>query len=233
VSQPAPTFSNLRTGVPNSLIHQSQILDNSALTHAHLFLQKKIVQGSTLWQYIRHYQQAGKTETVHRLLHTAFTLDDHIETGISLSGINIKSNLNESGDKITSTTLQFYSSPPLHHNQVKYTQASITKQVLQYCSPSHHSSNPNKFHLLTPMDLEHSFDDQLSTQHTNSPSKLAPAKQFWVQDTSLSKIADLINQQLQQDKIVSTSPPSESDKLLGEEQDHRPFQRFCNSIKVS
>jgi len=83
------------------------------------------------------------------------------------------------------------------------------------------------------MDLEHSFDDQLSTQHTNSPSKLAPAKQFWVQDTSLSKIADLINQQLQQDKIVSTSPPSESDKLLGEEQDHRPFQRFCNSIKVS
>jgi hypothetical protein len=227
VSQPAPTFSNLRTGVPNSLIHQSQILDNSALTHAHLFLQKKIVQGSTLWQYIRHYQQAGKTETVHRLLHTAFTLDDHIETGISLSGINIKSNLNESSDMvITSTALQFYSSPALHHNQVKYTQASITKQVLQYCSPNRHPSNPNKFHLLTPMDLEHSTNDQPSTQYIKSPSKLAPATQFWVQDTSLSTIADLINQQLQHDKMASITPPSESDKLLGEEQDPQQHFRF-------
>jgi len=76
------------------------------------------------------------------------------------------------------------------------------------------------------MDLEHSSDDQLSTQYTNSPSKLAPATQFWVQDTSLSTMADLINPQLQHDKMASITPPSESDKLLGEEQDPQQHFRF-------
>ncbi len=65
--------------------------------------------------------------------------------------------------------------------------------------------------------------DQSDTAPTQQASPSTQSTKFWVQDTSLSSIADLINTQLKQDAANQTNTDT-TDKHLGEE--HVPQQHL-------
>lgn len=98
-----------------------------------------------------------------------------------------------------------------------FSKYSITQQVLQYSQPK--SSKYNYFYLLAPTEDDPNMDkDQSTADQHHTSLQATPETKFWVQDTNLSTIAELINQQLKQDRQTQAEEPIDSDKNPGEEQ---------------
>jgi len=180
------------------------------------FLQKKREQCHTLWYLILLYQHIEQVLKVQQLIQAALILEDHIETGLSLYNIPDRNH----PPSMTNIT-QFYSSAPLHHNQVKYSKLSLAQQLST--KPSPNLPLPNWYSILYTSDIDIMTVDQSDTAPTQQASPSTQSTKFWVQDTSLSSIADLINTQLKQDAANQTNTDT-TDKHLGEE--HVPQQHL-------
>jgi hypothetical protein len=158
----------------------------------------------------------GQTQKVQQLIQAAFLLEDHsIETGFFLYN-NPDCPQPSSVSKIT----QYYSSTPLHPKQVKHSRLSLAQQL--YTPPLQTSPYPNWYSILDTHEIDTMTVDQ-SIASTQQPAQSAQPTKFWVQDTSLSTIAELIDAQLKQD---APAQPDEDivDKHLGEE--HVPQQHL-------
>jgi hypothetical protein len=157
----------------------------------------------------------GQTQMVQKLIRAAFLLEDHIETGFFLYN-----KLDCPQPSSVSKIIQYYSSTQLHPRQVKHSRLSLAQQL--YTPPLQPLPIPNWYSILDTHEIDTMIVDQ-SVVSTQKPAQSAQPTKFWVQDTSLSTIAEIIDAQLKQD---ATAQPDEDivDKHLGEE--HAPQQHL-------
>jgi len=93
----------------------------------------------------------------------------------------------------------------------------------QQCRPSITvllvTSSTQRTNKLAPTEDDPNMDkDQSTADQHHTSLQATPETKFWVQDTNLSTIAELINQQLKQDRQTQAEEPIDSDKNPGEEQ---------------
>jgi hypothetical protein len=127
------------------------------------FLQKKREQCHTLWYLILLYQHIEQVLKVQQLIQAALILEDHIETGLSLYNIPDRNH----PPSMTNIT-QFYSSAPLHHNQVKYSKLSLAQQLST--KPSPNLPLPNWYSILNTSYIDIMTVDQSDTAPNQQPS---------------------------------------------------------------
>jgi hypothetical protein len=168
------------------------------------FLHKKEIKGTKVWELLQQYQKGNNWKNIDQLLQVAYLLEEHKQVYIY---IYLKNATATAYPKF-SRLLSFYTSPEVHPKQIKCT-PSIFHQLSSTHNKLRKGNHYNTLQQEENPDTMQESEIASSTEHTQ-PSQANPndirkpqpgaSTEYWVQDTSLSTIAELITLQLEQDK---------------------------------
>ena len=164
------------------------------------FLHKKYNQCNRLWRLIHNVTSDPFpcTDTLHRLINTAYILEEHIHTGIQIfhpcqDNTNIPPNIER--------FLDFYSLPELSPKQIKYSN-SLIQQL--YHKPKEHPrvSNYNFFSAISDIDTITTHINMTLTEHSTQPkpTQTTPNESHWVSNLDIESLSSIIEKQIKQDK---------------------------------
>lgn len=157
-------------------------------------------QGKRLWDIINTLDIQSDPTYLDQLLQIANILDDHVNNIINLYFQKGESACPEEF-KHLANILQFYTTQELHFKQVRYSSASLYKQLFTktYVNPNisnYYASN-------TMPEIENTIGTvEPQSEQTQVPVLVSPNEKqtFFVNNTRLSTLAELISKQLQKDQ---------------------------------
>jgi hypothetical protein len=178
------------------------------------FLWRKKNQGEKLWSYILWAVEhpKGSRLSISDLLGLAYLIEEGVQSTLftgELLDLSTASNTTTELEPI----LNFYQSPELHKNQIKFTKESLSHQLHAGTTLSSKVSSlsSNPFILLKPDDImDMSTKDpkaSSSVLRPNASIMVTPTpKSYSINDTSVTTLSNLILEQLNQDKENSQIP---------------------------
>ncbi len=169
-------------------------------SNPHKLLQKACQQGITLWNIAR--RNAGNTPILHIMYKLMYILDDHVSNIITFNKYN---NNNLPPKKLFTRLHEFYCSPELHIKQIPKTKENIYWQIHHSTKTLSTASNTNKFSILEAYDCNEIMKDDnepspITTQTTAKPPTNDTSERLWVNDTSVSRLSEVIINQLHIDR---------------------------------